>query len=158
LQKKRVLVLKVIESHYSLKTLVENNNKGSTNAEKNLKQKDAELSLRTVLEGLANADLKVLKNWIPKNKDDKVKIEMFKLNLDNGFDIEKESLPDCQKVKENKTPKEYLKLVKSNNLNSQFDPGRLFCQYEISLGKVYKVWKKKVKKLKKITENLRAKI
>ncbi|CAG8823380.1 13136_t:CDS:2, partial [Gigaspora margarita] len=163
-----VSVPEVIESHYGLKTLVKNNNKGLTNTEENLKQKEAKLSLRTVLEGLANADLKVLKNRIPeitkpeepepqfKNpKNNKVKIEMLKLNLDNVLIV------NCYKneirVKKNKTPEEYFELVKSNNLDSQFDPDGLFYQYEIGLGKVYKGWKKKIKKLKRITRKFESK-
>ncbi|CAG8778588.1 44998_t:CDS:2, partial [Gigaspora margarita] len=42
------------------------NNKGSSNKEENLKQEKAELNLKTVLEDLANTNLKVIKNWIPE--------------------------------------------------------------------------------------------
>ncbi|KAF0550231.1 hypothetical protein F8M41_024806 [Gigaspora margarita] len=58
---------------------------------------------------------------------------------------------DGIRVKGKETPEEYLDPVKSNDLDSQFDPGRLFCRSEIGLGKAYEVWKKKVEKFKRIT-------
>ncbi|CAG8669913.1 14794_t:CDS:2 [Gigaspora margarita] len=56
----------VLESYYVPEILAENNDEGSTSKEKNLKQEEGELSLKTVLGSFANAYLEVLKNLIPE--------------------------------------------------------------------------------------------
>ncbi|CAG8782654.1 16587_t:CDS:2, partial [Gigaspora margarita] len=68
---KRNKVTKNMERYYFeldrqpvLETLVKSDNKGSIKENENLKQEEAKLSLETVLKDLADADLKLLKNWI----------------------------------------------------------------------------------------------
>ncbi|CAG8560060.1 4701_t:CDS:2 [Gigaspora rosea] len=103
----KVSIPKVRESHYAPETSVEDDDKGLTNEKKNLKKEEAELNLEAVLGDLTNIYLEVLKNQIPeptkpkepepqfKNpRDYKSKIEMLKLDLEDDFDIDEESLPD----------------------------------------------------------------
>ncbi|RIB05063.1 hypothetical protein C2G38_2220678 [Gigaspora rosea] len=107
IQRNKVSIPKVRESHYAPETSVEDDDKGLTNEKKNLKKEEAELNLEAVLGDLTNIYLEVLKNQIPeptkpkepepqfKNpRDYKSKIEMLKLDLEDDFDIDEESLPD----------------------------------------------------------------
>ncbi|CAG8800818.1 20801_t:CDS:1, partial [Gigaspora rosea] len=64
--KKKAIGNEDIESYYVPELLIEDDNEGLTNIEKNSKQVEGKLGLKMVLESLANAYLEVLKNWIPE--------------------------------------------------------------------------------------------
>ncbi|RIB03238.1 hypothetical protein C2G38_2255114 [Gigaspora rosea] len=90
LQKKRMFVPEVHESHYGPEISVEDDDKGLINEEKNLKQEEAELSLKTVREDLTDTYLKVLENRIPEptkheepliNLKESLKTEPHRVNI-----------------------------------------------------------------------------